>query len=174
MKLCPKCQHLELEGALFCSECGTQLIFVGVPPTQDRPGKDFSSGAKDRSPGRAPGFLPRVGGESVISLSILDDGKLIPLSGRKEYTLGRAVEGQSILPDVDLSIFDAYGHGVSRLHAAIKLIDLMVVIVDLGSANGTRVNGQKILPNVNFPINDGDVIALGRLKIKVTINHRPD
>jgi pSer/pThr/pTyr-binding forkhead associated (FHA) protein len=44
-----------------------------------------------------------------------------------------------------------------------------VVVTDLGSSNGTRVNGQKIVPHVDYPINHGDIIALGKLKIQVII-----
>jgi len=83
--------------------------------------------------------------------------------------MGRVAEGQPILPDVDLSPYEAYSQGVSRLHAALKVINQRVVIMDLGSSNGTRVNGQKIVPNVDYPLNHGDMIALGKLKIQVLI-----
>jgi pSer/pThr/pTyr-binding forkhead associated (FHA) protein len=76
-------------------------------------------------------------------------------------------EGQPILPDIDLTPYEAYSRGVSRLHSALKIVNKRVVIVDLGSSNGTRVNGQKIVPNVDYPLNNGDVIALGRLRIQV-------
>jgi len=79
------------------------------------------------------------------------------------------VEGQPILPDVDLSPFDAFSLGVSRLHAAIRIVNREVVVTDLGSSNGTRVNGQKIVPHVDYPINHGDIIAVGKLKIQVII-----
>jgi len=92
------------------------------------------------------------------------------LKDRKEFTLGRTVEGQPILPDVDLSPFDAFSLGVSRLHAAIRIVNSEVVVTDLGSSNGTRVNGQKIVPHVDYPINHGDIIAIGKLKIQVIIS----
>jgi pSer/pThr/pTyr-binding forkhead associated (FHA) protein len=44
-----------------------------------------------------------------------------------------------------------------------------VVITDLGSSNGTRVNGQKIVPHVDYPLNHGDMIALGKFAIQVLI-----
>jgi pSer/pThr/pTyr-binding forkhead associated (FHA) protein len=78
-------------------------------------------------------------------------------------------EGQPILPDVDLSPYDAYAQGVSRLHAALKVTRNRVAIMDLGSSNGTRVNGQKIVPHVDYPLNHSDVIALGKLKLQVII-----
>jgi len=56
------------------------------------------------------------------------------------------------------------------LHAVIKLGQQRVSIRDLGSANGTRVNGERIIPNVDFPIKHGDSIALGKLMIQVIIS----
>jgi pSer/pThr/pTyr-binding forkhead associated (FHA) protein len=51
----------------------------------------------------------------------------------------------------------------------LKLNNQRIFITDLGSSNGTRVNGQKIMPNVDYPLNHGDVIALGKFKIQVLI-----
>lgn len=89
--------------------------------------------------------------------------------GRTEVTLGRIVEGQPILPDIDLSPYEAYAHGVSRLHAALKVNPQRVAIMDLGSSNGTRVNGQKIVPHIDYPLKDQDIVALGKLKIQILI-----
>jgi pSer/pThr/pTyr-binding forkhead associated (FHA) protein len=119
---------------------------------------------KDEAP---PPPSPTV--DAAITLHLVDSGQFLPLAGRNEYTLGRVAEGQPILPDIDLSSYEAYGQGVSRLHAALKLVNKRVVVVDLGSSNGTRVNGQKIVPNVEYPLNHGDVLALGKLKIQVLI-----
>jgi serine phosphatase RsbU (regulator of sigma subunit) len=54
-------------------------------------------------------------------------------------------------------------HGtVSRKHAEVHLNFGEVVIVDLGSANGTRVNGEKILgPRA---LKDNDQVELGRVR----------
>lgn len=106
----------------------------------------------------------------TIALRIVDSDEIIHLGGRSEVTLGRIVEGQPILPDIDLSPYEAYAHGVSRLHAAIKVTPQRVTIMDLGSSNGTRVNGQKIVPHVEYPLKNHDVVALGKLKIQVIIH----
>jgi pSer/pThr/pTyr-binding forkhead associated (FHA) protein len=66
-------------------------------------------------------------------------------------------------------MYDAYSQGVSRLHASFKIFNQRVTITDLGSSNGTRVNGQRIMPNVEYPLNNGDVIALGKLKIQIIL-----
>lgn len=173
MIVCPNCKHQEIDGALFCSECGAQLVFsnskitdpvkdelktvpVSKPAEQSEPIPVEKSTAENNKP---------VG----LSLKVVNSGQVIPLSGQNEFTLGRITEGQPILPDIDLTPYEGYAEGVSRLHAAIRITERGVMIVDLGSSNGTRINGQKIVPNVNYPLKDGDILALGRIKMQITI-----
>ncbi len=174
---CPNCQHQELPGALFCSECGAQLVTVDALTTQNLEKVHSDTLNSNALFGNAPESdvkvesQPAMGGiEPVVSLHMVESGRTIHLSGRPEFSLGRIAEGQPILPDVDLSEFEAYTQGVSRLHAAIKVGSQRVSIMDLGSANGTRVNGQKIVPHVDYPVKHGDLIALGKLKIQIIIH----
>ncbi len=173
MIICPNCRHDEIAGSLFCSECGAQLITTGHLTTHNirRKVSEPASSAKGPGPVTAASAAAAEG-ETLISLNMLDSGEILSLSGRMEYTLGRVSEGQPILPDVDLTAFEAYAQGVSRLHASIKIINESVVIMDLGSSNGTRINGQKIVPHIEYPINHGDVIALGRLKIQALMRRK--
>jgi pSer/pThr/pTyr-binding forkhead associated (FHA) protein len=107
--------------------------------------------------------------QSWISLHLLESGQILPLTDRTEFTLGRSVEGQPIVPDVDLSPYNAYANGVSRLHAAIKLVKNQAVIVDLGSSNGTYLNGVRLSPHIETLVAHGDLIYLGKLKMQVLI-----
>jgi hypothetical protein len=170
---CPNCQHQELPGALFCSECGTQLVTVDTltAPLANH-GNEYSA-VDDLGFGSVPEPVKdkvSLVRDKVITLKILDSDRILHLVGRTEYTLGRVAKGQPILPEFDLSEYKAYDQGVSRLHAAIKVSQLRVSIIDLGSANGTRVNGQKIVANVEYPLKNGDVIALGKLKFEFQAN----
>jgi hypothetical protein len=171
MILCPNCHHQEVAGALFCSECGARLVLSDEATTQflrkvSTELRTFPSKAKDPTGGISQQTGPV---DEIVSLSVVDNGLIIHLAGQTEFTLGRSAEAQPILPDVDLSAFEAYSQGVSRLHAVLKILQERVVISDLGSSNGTRVNGQKIAPHVDFPLNNGDIIALGKLKLQVII-----
>ena len=172
---CPNCRHQELSGALFCSECGARLVVVELPTTQN-----IGQSASDTLTFQVRPKAPQVGMsasnivvhpqvEASVSLHLVESGQILNLSGQSEYTIGRSAEGQLILPDVDLANHEAYSQGVSRLHAALKVNNQRVYITDLGSSNGTRVNGQKILPNVDFPLNHGDVVALGRFRMQVLL-----
>jgi pSer/pThr/pTyr-binding forkhead associated (FHA) protein len=91
------------------------------------------------------------------------------LSGREEYTLGRVSGDQPILPDIDLSPFQGYEAGVSRLHATIRVDQEAVWVTDLGSVNGTLVNGKEIGTQVDFPLDHGDILTLGNLKLQLII-----
>jgi hypothetical protein len=172
MILCPNCQHQELPGALFCSECGARLISTDHLTTQQiqKTPSDRLEIPPPPIPKEVEATIPAGEVDSILSLHLVDSGQVLHLAGRSEFTLGRVAEGQPILPDVDLSPYEAYAMGVSRLHVALKVTLSGVVITDLGSSNGTRVNGQKIVPHVDYPINHGDVVAVGKLKIQILVH----
>ncbi len=104
-----------------------------------------------------------------VIFQILSTGDQLSLTAKKEYTLGRVSGSQPILPDIDLTPFQAYESGVSRLHAILLLENERVSITDLGSANGTRINGDRITAHAPYPIQDGDIISLGNFKACIFI-----
>lgn len=169
MIVCPNCQHKELPGALFCSECGAQLIGAADASTQN-----FFRISTDRFKDTGSGKLPDLPAppsltDAVYSLYIMDVGQILPLVGRDEFTIGRAAEGQPILPDIDLTPFRAYENGVSRLHISMKITPGEIFAMDLGSVNGTRLNSQKMTPNQPYQLKHGDVITLGKLRVQLMI-----
>ncbi len=165
MLICPNCKHQELSGALFCSHCGAQLGDMNLATHKIQTAEKKASGNNFRDAQTThPASM-----QSWLSLHIIESGQIVPLVERTEFTLGRIAEGQPIVPDVDLSPYDAYANGVSRLHCAIKLIDGQVYIVDLGSSNGTYLNGTRLTPYTEMPVTDGDIIHLGKLKIQLLI-----
>ncbi len=50
---------------------------------------------------------------------------------------------------------------VSRSHARIEAISQECTITDLGSSNGTYVNGEKLAPNAPVTLKDGDTVKIG-------------
>jgi len=171
MIVCSNCKHTNMDGAMFCSECGAQLIGSDTLATQtismdpvEPPAKHDSASAKKPAAPAAP-----AAPNTWITLHLMDTGQMLPVSERSEFTLGRISEGQPIMPDVDLSSYQAYASGVSRLHAVIKHTANRILIMDLGSANGTYINGKRLNPNIEHTLSNGDIIALGRLKIQVLL-----
>jgi pSer/pThr/pTyr-binding forkhead associated (FHA) protein len=167
MIICPNCQHKEINGAIYCSECGAQLMDVHMVTHRIQPSDARLDYEKDTDQLQPPMQAPL---QSWISLHLIESGQVLPLADRTEFTLGRSAEGQPIVPDVDLTSYNAYANGVSRLHAAIKLVNNRIVVVDLGSSNGTYLNGVRLSPYIETPVSHGDLIYLGKLKIQVLID----
>jgi len=164
MITCPNCKHPEPAGAIFCSECGMQLLEIEPKKTQQIVDETPDSGPAPARP------VQQQIQDAWISLHLLDSGQVLSINDRTEFTLGRSSESQPIMPDIDLNPYRAYDHGVSRLHAVIKSVNGQTIVMDLGSSNGTYLNGARLAPNVPNPLRHGDVIALGKLKMQVILS----
>ncbi len=103
---------------------------------------------------------------------MVSTGDVVPLIGRENYTLGRTIEGQAVVPDIDLGPFEGYEEGVSRMHAEVRFADTGVTLVDLESANGTLVNGKRADPLDPVLLRHGDVIQIGRLRLQLITRTR--
>lgn len=170
MIICPSCQQTELVGSLFCSNCGSLLNHLDSSPVSMENHKSDCRHPNIDDQYAEGGFSrPALEKESEATLQILSTGDLIPLQMPGEYTLGRVSGNQPILPDIDLTMFQAYEAGVSRLHATIQIHKDNVTITDLGSANGTRVNNIRITAHDPHPIKNSDVFSLGIFKIRILI-----
>ncbi|WP_092602381.1 FhaA domain-containing protein [Actinopolyspora xinjiangensis] len=100
-------------------------------------------------PGAPAGYPPDAAPRQLTATLQLDDGS------NRSYTLqhgsnviGRGQEGQFRLPDT----------GVSRKHIEIQWDGQAAMLADLGSTNGTTVNGT---PVQTWQLADGDVIRVG-------------
>jgi hypothetical protein len=103
--------------------------------------------------------------QSRTEITLFLQGSKTPLMLRltKQTTLGRSHKASPKKPDVDLTPYNAYEKGVSRIHLAIQWHDGQLTIMDLGSANGTWLNRRRLTPNKVEPVSDGDEIRLGKL-----------
>jgi FHA domain len=64
--------------------------------------------------------------------------------------------------EVRVQVPVANDHGVSRRQALlVRRPDGGLLLRDLGSTNGTQVNGVDVLPGADVPVEDGDRIAIG-------------
>jgi FHA domain len=75
--------------------------------------------------------------------------------------IGRGNRKQGVEPEIDLGIHPA-DRGVSTQHAVLRIHDSVLTITDLGSTNGTYLNGDNRLPEgEETPLADGDRIHIG-------------
>jgi hypothetical protein len=75
------------------------------------------------------------------------------------YRLDQAVTVMGRSPDVDIVLDDP---GVSRRHAEVHFVDGRARVVDLGSTNGTFVDGERVHAG---SLSDGSTITVGRSRI---------
>lgn len=107
---------------------------------------------------------------SSVALHFMDTGQVLDLESNRSYSLGRQSGGQAVVPDIDLSPFNAYEWGISRHHATLTITNGQVTIVDENSSNGTYHAGQKLEPNKPYVLNGGDMILLGKLRVQILVN----
>ncbi len=169
MIVCPNCQHNNLDGIVFCSECGMQISDIHSIVTQNiaADADNLPLPPVDRK--KTAAYAKNL--DTWASLHLLDSGQILPLADRAEFTLGRVSEAQPIMPDIDLTPYQAYANGVSRLHAVLKREGNRVFVMDLGSSNGTYLNGKRLQPNADQTLNHGDMLALGKLKIQILLKN---
>ncbi|MBS3751064.1 MAG: FHA domain-containing protein [Anaerolineales bacterium] len=167
MITCKVCKNQEYIGAIFCSECGSAFLAehhldddtVVYPRKEGDPNyRDIPHPEKSIPKGKIALYLP-------------DYETYLDLPEENEFTLGRLIEGQVITPEVDLDPYDGFENGISRLHATIRMNPKKnsIQVLDLGSANGTRVNGYEIPANSEVPLTHEDILTLGKLHLKVII-----
>jgi pSer/pThr/pTyr-binding forkhead associated (FHA) protein len=64
--------------------------------------------------------------------------------------------------------------GVSRRHAAIRLQDKQLHVSDLGSSNGTFLNGTRLNAHRPYQIKDGDEVRLGQMVLRLYFQSNKD
>jgi len=92
-------------------------------------------------------FLGSYGGPKLIGIT----GEEIILLNKQRVTLGRNKESCD---------YPIERPGIGRVHAQLKVIEGSCFIIDLDSKNGTYVNGEKLISNKDYRLNDNDRVSL--------------
>jgi hypothetical protein len=101
---------------------------------------------------------------ALAALFLPESGQVIEITRYGEHTIGRKHLGQAIVPDIDLTIHQSYQGGVSKLHARLVVQPDRAEVFDMYSANGTHVNGFRLMPETAMAVQHGDMLTFGRLK----------
>jgi pSer/pThr/pTyr-binding forkhead associated (FHA) protein len=85
--------------------------------------------------------------------------------GKMEVLIGREDPVSGVFPEINLDPHNGVDNGVGRTHAKLTTMGGQVYIEDLNSVNKTRLRGQVLTPNQKQPLNTGDEIMLGKMKL---------
>ena len=92
-------------------------------------------------------------------------GADVPLPAKVEITLGRPDAVSGFRPDIDLGPLDTQ-HLTSRRHAKLVREDgALFVLEEVGTANGTFVNGKRVAPGVKTKVASGDTLRFGGVSL---------
>lgn len=98
---------------------------------------------------RSPGATPAAAAEEAAKLAF-DAPRVV---------LGRSASCDVRLPDAS----------VSGRHASVRAASAGYVVVDEGSTNGTRLNGEQLAPQAPRALKTGDLLLLGRVELEVRL-----
>jgi hypothetical protein len=162
MRMCPNCSFLNREGFFFCEDCGQNLkdSTSVILPTR-RINQQLPMTAEQAA--RPNWGTARLTENAAIVLHIRDSAVPLTLPVTQRIIMGRRDSNSPHNPDLDLSPYGALEKGVSRIHAAIYRSEDTLTLVDMGSSNGTLLNGQRLIPQQPRVLRDGDEIRLGKL-----------
>jgi hypothetical protein len=180
-QLCPTCAHLNRPGVLFCENCGTNLTT----------GQQTSLGTRDLREGESEGkddphtslvtaLDPKQANaiqsagtatfSTSMTLRIEIEGGATPILLKpqaQDMILGRRDPTTGATPEVDLTPYAGYRMGVSRKHASLRLENNELNLWDLGSSNGTFLNGTRLSPHRPYLVRDGDEVRLGQMVMRM-------
>jgi ribosomal protein L37AE/L43A len=156
IELCPACgASRDNSGIAFCEICGYD--FAAPPPLSP------ASSARPADSGLIPSWTVIISVDPTLraaespepppSLPPVTVSLKVPVN-----LIGRRSEARAIFPEIAIPHDDA----ISHRHALLQLDDRGVLSLrDIGSANGTRLNGKEIAPMADYALKDGDEITAG-------------
>jgi len=167
---CPQCGQSVQNDAVFCGNCGYNLqksvqelevlISEALNATKEPDGVVISEIEEVPTvPPQEEEIIAVVPVYPIFLHHVQTDQKLELQSTLKIIHLGRP--NDEIPPDLDLSGLPN-ADVISRIHADIRLEADGYYLEDMGSANGTYVNGQRLLHGNRHLLTHGDRFCLGK------------
>lgn len=176
MKVCPNCQTRNLEGVFFCDECGQNLTGVASIATRtfSRVGETDGLSTSNLVPSGQLGGVSTWGTASfapaaslLLHVNDYPEPLKIQPGEAQQLIIGRVDPNTGVRPEIDLAPYGAQERGVSRNHAALRRMETSLTITDLGSVNGTYLNGQRLIAQQPRLLRDGDEVRVGKVVMHV-------
>lgn len=179
MITCVECGAQHYPGALFCDACGAAVHPAAqalVEAAAPRGGPKAEAVKKVSGEANAPRsqaeLLPPLPAEPPkappLRVVISHQGAELTLQS-KLIQVGRADPESGFAPELDLTPYDGFEHGVSRRHAAIQWVEGGYVILDQHSVNGTWLDGLRLMAGYAYQIPPGAEIRFGELVVQLSI-----
>ncbi|MGZ5428615.1 MAG: cyclic nucleotide-binding domain-containing protein [Thermoanaerobaculia bacterium] len=132
-----------------------------------------AQGAASAEPAPAPKASPaapaapaaRAGVRAQTRTLVPPGAATIPLPDKDDVRLGRFDSVSGLAPDIELGPLDTK-HLTSRRHARlVRENGETFVLEEIGTANGTFVNGTRIATGVKTRVHDGDTLRFGGIDL---------
>jgi hypothetical protein len=158
---CPRCHKENPADEIFCAFCGCFLQDTstthGTVKLEPEPDAE-----------RRPDYF---GKDTTLVLFIRHNKnqfRIRPQGFGREVIIGRG-DGGTLKPDIDLSAQDGAQLGVSRMHISLQYSEQYHTLsaMDMRSANGSFVNGQRLHVNEVRVLRHGDELRMGHLVVSV-------
>ena len=162
-KICPVCKYSNEQNAVVCKHCGASLSsskYASQTP-KDPDVTVFYAEKQEEFHVEEP-IIPGDG------ITVYYAGKNEPIAIRTEdeFIIGRQT-GDASESILDLSEFDGFQMGMSRRHAKIRRTQTGYEVIDLGTTNGTWMDDKRLVPNKPYPLANGSMLRLGRIRLLV-------
>ncbi|MBC7810093.1 MAG: FHA domain-containing protein [Burkholderiales bacterium] len=176
---CPNCGHINRPGVLVCEKCFTLLKASSALSTKNL-GPQPQAGANPvgsetlSSPLSTRDIKAVTGAGSnvlkdntTLRFEVIGTTETIVLRPKPQMIIGRSDPAAGVKPEIDLTPLAGYRMGVSRRHATIQMRDSKLHLHDMGSCNGTSLNGETLTPYEAYALRDGDEIRVGQLTLRL-------
>lgn len=164
MITCPKCKFEHPHDVRICTRCGSLDPATLIIDNHTFKLEIEESQALSGNPSKnSDVVLPN----DLLSIKINEERLVFPID--KRIVLGRGMRTGGSYHAVDLTHFGGQQAGVSRCHADIQRNGTSeVVLTDLGSTNGTFLNGKRLLAFQAVSLHSSCEIYLSKLRLVIT------
>jgi hypothetical protein len=163
---CLACGYENDENARVCEACETPLYSIAIiDPLATETLMFDKVEVAQQSQAVQGGEVFKRG--MVLNFHIQGDDRIIRIRPSDAILLGRKDPRLRITPDVDLTDYDGSRKGISRTHAALRIMDESIFLFDMRSANGTYHNGERAEPGQPRLLRDGDRLQLGEMVLTI-------
>lgn len=105
----------------------------------------------------------------VVEISTCELQEIYDIDISSGIVIGRLDEAFNYHPDLDLGDCGGREKGISRRHAVILTMEGVPHLMDLGSINGSALNGKPLQADKPYRLSAENQVRLGTLDIRIMI-----